>query len=207
MSLKRAWEARCLPGLIDKVCRSSAILEERRRWVPRATGTVLELGVGSGLNLGIYDPIRVTRLVGIDPSEPLLARSRERARALPFAVELRRASAEALPVDAASIDTVVATYTLCSVASSAAALGEARRVLRRGGRLIFIEHGAAPDAGPRRWQERITPLWRHVSGNCHLDRDVRADLRAAGFTLGEVVAAYAEGPRWMSFTTAGTATV
>lgn len=206
MDVKGLWERRVLPTLIEKACRSSVILEERRRWVPRAEGDVLELGVGSGLNLAFYDPARVRRVVAIDPSAPLLDRARERARAAEVPVEILAASAERLPFDDASFDTVVSTYTLCSVGSPPEALREARRVLRPGGRLVFVEHGAAPDAGPRWWQRHITPVWRHVSGNCHLDRDVRRELLATGFDVRELDARYgAEGPRWISFTSAGVA--
>lgn len=206
MGLKSAWEKHCLPGLIDRVCRSGPILEERRRWVGRAEGEVLEIGVGSGLNFIAYDPAKVGRLVGIDPSAPLLARAAARTGELGFPVELRNAPAEKLPFDARSFDSAVVTYTLCSVGDVSKALAELRRVLRPGGKLVFIEHGAAPDARPRRWQQRITPVWRHISGNCHLDRDVRAELEAAGFGLDVIEAAYTEdGPRWMTFTSAGVA--
>lgn len=206
MGVKALWERRVLPTLIEKACRSSVILEERRRWIPRAEGDVLELGVGSGLNLAFYDPARVRRVVAVDPSAPLLDRARERARAAAVPVEIVAAPAEHLPFDDRSFDTVVTTYTLCSVGSPGEALREARRVLRPGGRVVFVEHGAAPDRGPRRWQERITPVWRQVSGNCHLDRDVRRELVDAGFEVRELDARYGdEGPRWLSFTSAGIA--
>lgn len=206
MGVKALWERRVLPTLIEKACRSRVILEERRRWIPRAEGDVLELGVGSGLNLAFYDRSRVRRVVAIDPSAPLLDRARERARAAKVPVEVMASPAERLPFDDASFDTVVTTYTLCSVGSPGEALREARRVLRPGGRVVFVEHGAAPDAGPRRWQARITPVWRHVSGNCHLDRDVRRELAEAGFEVREIDARYGdEGPRWLSFTATGIA--
>lgn len=206
MGLKALWERRVLPTLIEKACRSSVILEERRRWIPRAEGDVLELGVGSGLNLAFYDPSKVRRVVAIDPSAPLLHKARERALAARVPVTIVAAPAERLPFDDGSFDTVVTTYTLCSVGSPGEALREARRVLRPGGRVVFVEHGAAPDPGPHRWQERITPVWRHVSGNCHLDRDVRRELADAGFAVRELDARYGdEGPRWLSFTSAGIA--
>jgi SAM-dependent methyltransferase len=204
--IKRLWDTHALPFLVEKACRSGSILEERRRWVPRATGDVLEIGIGSGLNLGLYDAERVTSLVGADPSVPLLDKARLRARDAAFPVELAATAGERLPFDAARFDTAVVTYTLCSVASPSVVLGEIRRVLRPGGKLVLIEHGASPEPGPLRWQRRITPLWRQVAGNCHLDRDVAFELAAAGYVFDEVEAAHApEGSRLTSFTTAGIA--
>ncbi len=205
-SIRQAWEAHCLPFLIEKACRSSAILAERKRWIPRAHGEVLEIGAGSGLNFAFYDAATVSRLVAVEPAAPLREKAAPRAAACPFAVELVDAAGEQLPFVDASFDSVVTTYTLCSVGSPAAVLGEMRRVLRPGGRLVFVEHGAAPDPGPCAWQRRITPLWRQLAGNCHLDRDVRADLADAGWTFDEIEAGYAEaGTRLTSFTTAGVA--
>ncbi len=148
------WADRVLPGLIEKACRSGEILEERQRWVPRTHGRVLELGVGTGLNLAFYDPTRVEQVVAIDPSAALLARAQARATAAPVPVELRAANAEALPFAAASFDSVLVTYSLCSIDQLGAALGETRRVVRPGGDVIFVEHGRAPDPGPRRNIER-----------------------------------------------------
>ena len=206
MGIKALWEARVLPRLLDRVCGSRAIRAERERWIPFASGEVLEVGIGSGTNLRLYHPGRVQRLVGIDPSEPLLAMTRARVASLAFPVELVTAPAETLPFDAGRFDTAVITYTLCSVSSPRDVLGEVRRVLRPGGKLVFLEHGAAPDASSRRWQGLITPVWRHLSGNCHLDRDVRRELEAARFGIEEIESHYAEeGPRWFTFTSGGVA--
>lgn len=199
------WDARVLPFLVEKACRSGTILEERRRIVPRASGRVLELGVGSGLNLAFYDPAHAKEIVAIDPSAPLLAKARPRAREAKVKVELVEASAESLPFDAASFDDAVVTYSLCSVADPLKALGEVRRVLKPGAHLYFVEHGIAPDERWRRWQRRLTPYWRHISGNCHLDRDLPAELAAAGFTVDEMHASYTDGPKWMTFTYEGVA--
>lgn len=206
--LEQVWESRALPFLIEKACRSSAILAERKRWISRASGDVVEVGVGSGLNLAFYDPKQVTSLAAADPSVPLLAKAQARARELSFPVELVVAPGERLPFDAGRFDTAVVTYTLCSVTSPRTVLDEIRRVLRPGGKLVFVEHGAAPDPGPRAWQRRITPLWRKVAGNCHLDRDVAVELEKAGLAFEEIEAGYAEeGTRLTSFTTAGIAAV
>lgn len=161
-------------------------MDERRRWMPRATGHVLEVGIGSGLNLPLFDPQRVTAIAGVDPSARLLARAAARAHDTAIPVELREGLAEALPFEAQSFDTVVFAYTLCSVDDPARALAEARRVLRSGGQLVFVEHGASTDPAMLRWQHRLTPLWKRVAGNCHLDRHVTRDLEAAGFAIDDL---------------------
>lgn len=199
------WADHVVPRLIEKACRSRTILAERRRWIPRAHGQVLELGVGSGLNLPFYDPGRVAKVTGVDISRPLLRRAEPRARQAPVPVELVEASAEQLPFDAASFDSVVVTYSLCSMEDPARAAAEARRVLRSGGDLMFIEHGRAPDRGTRWWQRLLNPFWRRVSGGCRLDRDMPAVLRAAGFELDELTAGYSGMVRWLSFTFEGSA--
>jgi SAM-dependent methyltransferase len=199
------WSTRVLPVLVEKACRSSTILDERRRWIPRAHGEVLELGIGSGLNLAFYDAARVAKVTGIDPSLPLLVRAAARAGDASVPVELVEASAERLPFPAESFDSAVVTYSLCSVDDPARALAEVRRVLRPSGQLVFVEHGLAPDGGTRRWQHRLTPIWRRLGGGCHLDRDIAGILRDAGYELDELSAAYSEGVRWLSFTYQGTA--
>lgn len=199
------WATRVLPGLIEKACRSRTILGERRRWIPRAHGSVLELGVGSGLNLAFYDPGQVSRVTGVDPSAPLLQRAAPRAAQAPVPVELVEAPAERMPFDPGTFDSAIVTYSLCSMDDPARALAEVRRVLRPGGELVFVEHGLAPDAGTRRWQRRLTPIWRRVTGGCRLDRDLPAMLRDAGFAVDELTAGYTGTVRWLSYTYQGTA--
>lgn len=194
-----------LPYLIEKAGRSHAILEERKRWVPRAHGEVLEIGVGSGLNLAFYDPARARSVTAIDPSAPLLARAAPRARDARVPIELVRGDAEALPFADATFDSVVMTYTLCSIPHPERALAELRRVLRPDGELVFVEHGLSDDPSTRRWQRRLTPLWKQVSGGCHLDRDAGALVRAAGFTSDDLTAGAGEGAGWLSYTYQGSA--
>ncbi|CAN5878910.1 methyltransferase domain-containing protein [soil metagenome] len=184
LRLRRFWEAHVYPHLLDRVCGTDAISHERRRCVARASGHVLEVGVGSGLNLPLFDAHQVTDVTGVDPSAPLLARAARRACAVP--VTLHEGVAEVLPFDAARFDTVVFTYTLCSVDDPGAALREARRVLHPDGTLLFVEHGRSPDPAVARWQHRLTPVWKAVSGNCHLDRDVAREIEAAGLTICEL---------------------
>jgi ubiquinone/menaquinone biosynthesis C-methylase UbiE len=199
------WADRVLPHIVEKACRSSAILEERKRWVPRAHGEVLEVGVGSGLNLEFYDAARVVTVTGIDPSAPLLERAARRASTAPVPVELVHGHAERLPFPDRSFDSAVITYSLCSVDDPVRALAELRRVMRPDGELVFVEHGLARDASTRRWQRWLTPMWRRVSGGCHLDRDIAAILHASGYRSDDLRADYAEGARWLSYTFEGTA--
>lgn len=199
------WDAHVVPWLVEKACRSREILEERRRWIPRAHGRVLELGVGSGLNLALYDAGRVAQVTGIDPSAPLLAKAAARAAEAPVPVELVRTGAERLPFADAAFDSAVVTYSLCSVDDPGRALAEVRRVLVPGGELVFVEHGRAPDPGPRRIQRWLSPLWSRVGGGCRLDRDVAGLLHAAGFETPELSTGYTKRPRWLTYTYQGTA--
>jgi len=199
------WSQRVLPHLIEKAGRSHAILEARKRWVPRAHGDVLEIGVGSGLNLGLYDPARVRGVTAIDPSAPLLARAAARARDARVPIELVDASAEAMPFADASFDSAVMTYTLCSIPDPRRALAELRRVLRPGAELLFVEHGLALEGSTQKWQHRLTPMWKRVSGGCHLDRDTGALLRAAGFSSDDLTMDPGEGPRWLGYRYEGSA--
>lgn len=199
------WAERILPHLVEKGCRSRTILEERQRWIPRAHGEVLELGVGSGLNLAFYDASSVGKVTGIDPSVPLLARAEARAHKAQVPVELVPGTAEQLPFPDRSFDSAVITYSLCSIGDPPRALAELRRVLRPDGELFFVEHGLARDPAPRRWQRWLTPLWRRIGGGCHLDRDIAAILRDSGFRIDELSADYSDGPRWLGFTYQGVA--
>lgn len=170
-----------------------------RRTLPRLLDlATLEVGIGSGLNLPFYGE-RVERLVGVDPSEALLRMAHKRSRGTAIPVELLPHSGEALPLGDASVDTVVLTFTLCTIADPGRALREARRVLKPSGELLFAEHGLAPDKGVRRWHRRLNPLWRRVAGGCNLDRKVDELVRGAGFRLASLEAGYAKGPRPMSY--------
>lgn len=182
------WSEHALPYLIEKAGRSRGILAQRRRWIPEARGEILEIGVGSGLNLPFYDPARARQVIAIDPSAAVRRRARSRGAAASVPVALMGGDAEALAFASARFDTVVMTYTLCSVRDPARALAEIRRVLRPDGALIVVEHGIARAPATRAWQRRITPAWRRVAGNCHLDRDVVALLAAAGFATDAIAA-------------------
>lgn len=204
--LGRLWNEHVYPRIVERACRSSVILEERKRWVPEASGAVLEIGVGTGLNFPFYDPVRVTNVVALEPARALRERATVRIPDARVPIELVDGDAQALGFERACFDTIVTTYSLCSIAKPGQALSEMLRVLRHDGRLILVEHGLAPDPNAARWQRRLTPMWRRIGGNCHLDREVRRELVDAGFVVGGVTAEFeGDGPRWLSFTYQGIA--
>jgi len=193
-----------VPRLINLAMKQSMLSERRAALVPRAKGTVLEVGIGSGLNLPYYSH-EVERLYGVDPSPQLLAMARSNARKAQLAVELVCESAERLPFADASFDCAIMTWTLCSIPHAGRALREVHRVLKPGGELFFAEHGLAPDARVAAWQRRLTPLWRPLAGGCHLDRPIDALIRAAGFEIAEVRNRYLKGPRPFTYMYEGSA--
>ncbi|WP_411287493.1 class I SAM-dependent methyltransferase [Phenylobacterium sp.] len=179
-----------LPKLLNCACSSPPMMKQRAKIVPKAEGRVLELGIGMGLNLGFYDPGKVTSVIGVDPAPELRAAAQAAPRPPGLEVQVVDGTAEALPFEDASFDTVVCTFTLCSVHTPAEALAEAKRVLKPSGRLLFCEHGAAPDADVARWQRRIEPVWKRIAGGCHLTRPVASAIQAGGFTLESLATMY-----------------
>jgi len=180
-------------------------MRQRRKLVPRAKGRVLEVGFGSGLNLGFYRARAVERIWALDPSREMLDLARERIRSTGLPVRDLAASAEAVPLDDDSIDTVLVTYTLCTLPDPPAAFAEMRRVLCPGGELLFCEHAAAPDPGVRRWQDRLNPVWKRLGGGCNLNRDIPALIESNGFSIGELEQRYIPGWRPASFNVWGVA--
>jgi len=179
----------------------------RAECVPQARGNVLEIGIGSGLNLPFYSS-DVKRVYGVDPSLELQRMAKKRVSAVPFEVEFVRQSAEEpFPLGDSSIDTVVITWTLCSIPNPAPALQQMKRVLKASGRLIFVEHGRAADPRVVIWQDRITPVWKRIGGGCHLNRKIDELIRAAGFQISELKTFYLPGPRPMTYTYQGLAQV
>lgn len=197
-----------MPRLIGCACGAKPITYQRRKVVPKAAGKVLELGIGGGLNLIHYDAANVTSVSGVDPSAELRAIAGKAPRAEGLTVEIQDGTAEALPFADASFDCVVCTFTLCSVASPPAALAEARRVLKPGGRFLFCEHGLAPDAKVANWQAFIEPLWKRLAGGCHLTRPVGSSITAAGFAMTDLNTMYLPGtPRSVGWNEWGEARV
>jgi ubiquinone/menaquinone biosynthesis C-methylase UbiE len=193
---------RILPFLVHLAMRQENLAPYRRRIVTAAEGRVLEIGIGSGLNLPLYTD-RVERLIGLDPSQKLLHWAREREAVAP--VDLVEGSAESIPLDSHSIDTVVTTWTLCSIPDAHRAMAEMRRVLRPTGRLLFVEHGQSTDGTVRRWQDRLTPAWKCLGGGCHLNRPISRLIESSGFRIDQMQTGYAKGPRPMTFMYEGVA--
>jgi SAM-dependent methyltransferase len=177
------WERVIVPKLICTCCGQPEIMDVRGHVVPHASGDVLELGCGGGLNLSLVDPGRIKSYAGLDPSPRLLDASRAAAQAKGISADIQAGIGEAMPYADASFDTVLTTFTLCSVSDQAQTLKEIRRVLRPGGVALFAEHGRAPDPGIAKWQRRIEPIWKRIGGNCHLTRAVTTAYEAAGFAL------------------------
>jgi ubiquinone/menaquinone biosynthesis C-methylase UbiE len=172
-----------LPKLLGLACSSPPMMKQRTKVVPHAQGRVLELGVGMGLNLRFYDPAKVSEVMGVDPAPELRAVAEAAERDPALKVKVEDGTAEALPFEDRSFDTVVCTFTLCSVCTPPQALAEARRVLKPGGRFLYCEHGLSPDPGVAKWQRRIEPAWKRIAGGCHLTRPVTSAIQAAGFRV------------------------
>lgn len=195
-----------LPRIVHVACGSKPAMRQREKVVPRARGRVLEVGFGSGLNLPFYDPARIEKLWGLEPSLEMTRLGERAINAAPFEVELVTVSSEEIPLEDDSIDTVLTTYTLCTIPDTAAALAEMRRVLKPGGELIFCEHGAAPDAGVRLQQELLNSMWGRLGGGCHLNRQIPELIEAGGFRINQLEKMYIPGWRPACFNYWGTAT-
>ena len=190
MSLKGWYEANIMPKLITCACSQGQVMKRRSAVVPLARGDVFELGCGGGINHEFYDTRAITSYAGIDPHEGLLDATRAAARDKGWAADLRQGRGEAIPFGDASFDCVVCTFTLCSVDEPAQVMRELRRILRPGGQMLFLEHGLAPDADVRRWQERIEPVWKRLAGGCHLNRPIASALDGAGFAVDKLGEGY-----------------
>ncbi len=202
------YEQHILPRFINCACGTKPIMKQREKVVPRASGTVLEIGIGTGLNLPYYDAIRVERLIGLDPSEKSWELAGKRAAHLEFDVEFIGLPGEQIPLEDGSVDTVLVTFSLCTIPDPVAALHGMARVLRPGGSLIFCEHGKAPDTNVCQWQDRINPIWRRIVGGCHVNRDIPQLLKVGGFDVVDMETSYLPGtPKFAGYNFWGSARV
>ena len=194
-----------LPKLVHFACGQKPTMKQREKVIPLAEGLVLEIGIGSGLNIPFYDPEKVDHLWGIDPSREMWVIAKKNAKEHHLDAEFMESVAESIPLDDNAADTVVMTYTLCTIPDAYAALNDIRRVLKPGGRLIFCEHGEAPDEDVRRWQHRINPVWSKLAGGCNLNRPIPAYLEESGFNSNDMQTMYVPGWKPACFNYWGTA--
>lgn len=195
-----------LPRVVHFTCGQNPAMKQREKVVPLARGKVLEIGIGSGLNIPYYDPDKVSHLWGIDPSREMWSLAEKNAQQHHLDAEFMESVAESIPLEDNSADTVVMTYTLCTIPDVPLALEEVRRVLTPGGRLLFCEHGEAPDAGIRRWQRRMNPVWNRLGGGCNLNRPIPRLLEASGFRSDDMQTMYIPGWKPACFNYWGSAT-
>ncbi|MCF8469904.1 MAG: class I SAM-dependent methyltransferase [Parvibaculum sp.] len=202
------YERHVVPHIINCACGTKPIRYQRKKVVPLAEGTVLEIGIGTGFNLPYYDGAKVTRLIGLDPSEASWRLAGERARDLPFPVEFIGLSGEQIPLDDKSVDTVLCTFSLCTIPDPLKALEGMRRVLKPGGKFIFCEHGAAPDANVLKWQNRVNPVWKTLFGGCNINRKISSLIEEGGFRIAGLETMYLPStPRIAGFNYWGVAQV
>ena len=192
-----------LPHAIDFICGLPSFERGRQKLMPEASGRVLEIGMGTGRNFPYYNPAKITCLCGVDPG--LHPKAEQRAKTAGIEVKLIPLSAERIPADDHSFDCVVSTFTLCTIPDAGMALQEVRRILVPGGRLLFLEHGAAPNQSVRRWQQRLAPAWKSIAGGCHLSREMPSLIEAAGFKINRLEQGYQPGPRFLTYLSSGVA--
>ena len=200
------YETYILPSVINCACSSPAVMAAREEIVPLASGIVLEVGMGSGINLPLYTVENVDFIWGLEPSEGMRRKAQKNLSATPLQVRWLDLGGEAIPLEDDSVDTVLLTFTLCTIPDWRAALAQMRRVLKPSGTLLFCEHGLSRDAEVQRWQQRITPLWKHLAGGCHLDRPIAQMLRESGFILDDIQTRYLpKTPRIAGYVYSGSA--
>jgi ubiquinone/menaquinone biosynthesis C-methylase UbiE len=200
------YETHILPRVINVACGGGDIERQRRKVVPHATGRVLEVGMGPALNLPFYDRSKVELIWGLEPNQGMRKLADERIESSSLDVRWLDLPGEEIPLDDHTVDTVVLTYTLCSITGWEQALGQMRRVLRPGGVLLFSEHGESPEQSVRTWQHRIDPMWTRVAGGCHITRRIPELIEHTGFTIDQLDAGYLPGPKISAYHYWGRAT-
>ena len=196
-----------LPHVINCACGMKAVERQRSIVVPEASGKILEIGMGSGLNLKHYNPDKVEHLWGLEPSEGMRRKAQANIEASKLPLEWLGLPSESIPLNDDVADSVVLTYTLCTIPDPEAALAEMRRVLKPDGLMVFSEHGLSPDENVKRWQNRVNPVWKKLAGGCNLNRDIPSLLTNAGFRLDELNTGYIKGPKIATFQYWGRASI
>lgn len=201
------YEEYCAPHLTNCLCGMKEISKQRQKVVPKARGRVLEVGMGSGLNLAHYDASQVEFVWGLEPNDGMRRKAQKNIAASPLEVKWLGLPSEEIPLDDDSADTVLLTYTLCSIEGWLQALYEMRRVLKPGGQLLFCEHGLSPESGVSKWQHRINPIWRTITAGCNLTREVPGCLAQGGFAVDQIDSGYIKGPKFATYNYWGSASL
>lgn len=188
-----------LPRCLDMACGVKPIQRQREKIIPYAQGLVLEIGIGSGQNLPHYNPNKVSKIIGVDPDDHIWKRSESRRNNCAIEIERIGLSGEDIPLESDLADTVVVTYSLCTIPDPVKALREMSRILKPGGKILFSEHGMAPDANVKIWQSRIDPIWKKIAGGCHTGRDIPSLFKEAGLALLTLEEMYIPGPKILSY--------
>ncbi len=197
-----------LPRFLNTACGTKPVRKQREKVVPHCEGRVLEIGMGTGLNLDFYDPSKIDMVFGLEPAAEMVERARPLAEAAPFPVEFIDLPGEEIPLEDNSVDTVLLTYTLCTIPGTLAAMQGMRRVLKPGGKLIFSEHGRAPDAGVSKWQDRLNGVWGHIAGGCNINRNIPHLIEEGGFKITDLNQMYVPStPRVLGYTYWGAAEI
>jgi len=197
-----------LPRFLNTACGTKPVRKQREKVVPHCEGRVLEIGMGTGLNLEFYDPSKVDMVFGLEPAAEMVARAKPLADTAPFPVEFIDLPGEEIPLEDNSVDTVLLTYTLCTIPGTLAAMQGMRRVLKPGGKLIFAEHGRAPDAAINKWQDRLNGVWGHIAGGCNINRDIPHLIEQGGFKITDMDQMYVPStPRVLGYTYWGAAEI
>ena len=179
-----------LPHLLNCSCSSKPFIHQREKVIPLAKGRVLEVGIGSGLNLPYYQKDNIKEIWGLDPSEELLLMAKQKANAEGMDVQFINASAESIGLDDNFFDTVIITYTMCTIPNLNQALSEIKRVMKTDGRLVFCEHGTSPEPQVYKWQNRLNKVWSKISGGCNINKNIPLIIESSGLSISQLETMY-----------------
>lgn len=206
--IKKYYETKILPSLINCCCGTKPINHQRQKIIPQASGCILEIGIGSGLNLPYYDKSKVSKIVAIEPSDELNKIAQKNALKNDINIELITGVAENIEIEDKSIDTIILTYTLCTIPDTELALKEIKRVMKPGAKILFSEHGIAPDEKVIKWQNKINPIWNNFFGGCNLNRNIPHLIKDAGFKFDAIDQMYLPStPKFIGYNYWGSASL
>ena len=197
--IQKIYDRYVCPHLINLAMQAKPFSKQRMKIIPKAKGRVLEIGIGSGLNFKYYNKLNINEVFAVDPDGVLLQKARKRAKENNITLNIEQISAEKLPYENDTFDTIISTYTMCSISKLSLTLLELRRVLKSDGKLLFSEHGMAPDRNILLWQKRLNPILKRIAGGCHLDLNIPNLINNAGFEMSSLNSMYIPGPKFLSY--------